>query len=233
MAGRDEGAHSEEGMIGLWLLLLYVPLFGQDEMALRRFFEGKKVRVKLDMPASHLGVDVVFKGDPPVNFREYGQRTKKFGISLREGDSVMITTVKVKDKVIEFQLGGGGYGTFGDDSGSVGYSSVTKSSREKDLEKELKNTTDARRKDELRREIGRLESARRYEDSRRRDEARRLEVIKKAEVAEKRKDAGARFNLRFPEHYLREAPPTPGLVVSMLEEYVDFGDLKERLAAGQ
>jgi hypothetical protein len=233
MAQADEAAHSEEGMIGAWLLLLALPVFGQDEMALRRFFEGKKVRVKMDMPASHLGVDVVFKGDPPVNFREYGQRTKKFGISLREGDSAMITTVKVKDKVIEFQLGGGGYGTFGDDSGSVSYSPVSKSTREKDLEKELKNTTDARRKDELRREIGRLESARRYEDSRRRDEARRLEAIKQAEIAQKRKDAGSRFNLRFPDRYLRESPPTPALVMSMLEEYVDFGDLKEKAAAGQ
>lgn len=221
----------------IWTTLLLVgsvlPLLGQDEMALRRFFEGKKVRVKMDMPASHLGVDVFFKSDLPVNFREYGERTKKFGIALREGDSVMITTVKVKDRIIEFQLGGGGYGTFGDDTGSVSYSSVSKSSREKDLEKELKNTTDSRRRDELRRELGRLESARRYEDSRRRDDARRLEAIKKAEVAEKRKDGGSRFNLRFPEHYLQEAPPTPMLVVSMLEEYVDFGELKSKLTAGQ
>jgi hypothetical protein len=31
----------------------------------------------------------------------------------------MITTVRVKKKNIEFQLGGGGYGVFGDDSGTV------------------------------------------------------------------------------------------------------------------
>lgn len=217
-----------------WMLAaLALPLFAQDEMALRRFFEGKKVRVKMDMPASHLGVDVFYKSELPVNFREYGERTKKFGISLREGDAVMITTVKVKDRIIEFHLGGGGYGTFGDDSGSVSYSSVSKSSREKDLEKELKNTTDSRRRDELRRELGRLESARRYEDSRRRDDARRLEAIKKAEIAEKRKDAGSRFNLRFPERFLTEAPPTPALVVTMLEEYVDFGELKTKLTSGQ
>ncbi|MBL8178181.1 MAG: hypothetical protein JNK48_26135 [Bryobacterales bacterium] len=215
-----------------WMLMLGLPLVAQDEMALRRFFEGKKVRVKMDMPASHLGVDVFYKGEMPVNFREYGERTKKFGIALREGDAVMITTVKVKERIIEFQLGGGGYGTFGDDSGSVSYSSVSKSSREKDLEKELKNTTDSRRRDELRRELGRLESARRYEDSRRREDARRLETIKKAEIAEKRKDAGSRFNLRFPERYLQEAGPTPSLVMGMLEEYVDFGELRAR-AAGQ
>ncbi|MFN7937674.1 MAG: hypothetical protein U0R19_30375 [Bryobacteraceae bacterium] len=216
-----------------YFALLSLPLLAQDELALRRFFEGKKVRVKMEMPASHLGVDVFYKAEMPVNFRDYGSRVKKFGVALREGDSVMITTVKVKDRVIEFQLGGGGYGTFGDDSGSVSYSSVSKSSREKDLEKEIQKTPDGRRKDDLKRELSRLESARRYEDSRRREDARRLETIKKAEIAEKRRDAGSRFNLRFPERFLLESPPTPALVVSMLDEYVDFGDLRAKLAPGQ
>lgn len=215
------------------LTALALPAFAQDELALRRFFEGKKVRVKLDMPASHLGVDVIYKADPPVNFREYGQRTKKYGISLREGDSVMITSVKVKEKNIEFQLGGGGYGTFGDDSGSVSYTSVPKSSREKDLERDIRNTPDGRHRDELKRELSRLESYRRREDSRRRNEANQLETSKKAEIAEKRKDAGSRFNLRFPDRYLLESPPSPALILGMLEEYVEFGDLRTKALPAQ
>lgn len=215
------------------LALITLSAFAQDELALRRFFEGKKVRVKLDMPASHQGVDVYFKADMPVNFRDYGQRIKRFGVSLREDDTVMITTVKLKDKLIEFQLGGGGYGTFGDDSGSVSYTSVPKSSREKDLERQIQHTTDSKRRDDLKRELSRLESSRRYEDSRRREDARRLEAIKKSEIAEKRKDAGSRFNLRFPERYLLESPPTPALVVTMLQEYIDFGDLRDKALPAQ
>src|SRR5215210_3107327 len=49
----------------------------------------------------------------------------------------MITRIKLKDKLIEFQLGGGGYGTAGDDTDTSAYvASVPKSIREKTLERE-------------------------------------------------------------------------------------------------
>ena len=77
---------------------------------LRRFFEGKQVVVKIDMPATKNGVDVQV-GDPqPMNFKEYSNRLKNAGVALRSGDRVMVTTVKLKDNSIEFQLGGGGVG---------------------------------------------------------------------------------------------------------------------------
>jgi hypothetical protein len=44
---------------------------------------------------------------------------------------VLVTKVKVKDDLIEFQLGGGGYGTFRDDASSnVFVPSASKTERE-------------------------------------------------------------------------------------------------------
>jgi hypothetical protein len=61
----------------------------------------------------------------------------------------MITKIKVKDKLIEFQLGGGGYGTFGDETSSDIYvPTVSKSRREKNLEKQLKYENEERRRRE-------------------------------------------------------------------------------------
>ena len=110
--------------------------FAQGEAELRDFFEGKSVRVKMDMPATQQGIDVYPDARRPINFEEYSARVKASGISIRTGDSVIVTRVRLKDKIIEFQLAGGGYGTFGDDtSGSVYTPSTPKSNREKDLEK--------------------------------------------------------------------------------------------------
>ncbi|MFN5581990.1 hypothetical protein [Gemmatimonas sp.] len=46
-------------------------------------------------------------------------RIKEFGTALDVGQQVMVTKVVVKgDSHIEFQLGGGGFGTLSDDAGT-------------------------------------------------------------------------------------------------------------------
>jgi len=95
------------------------PARAQNEYELKRAFEGKFVIVKMDMPATQYGIDLVPGREPAVDFKAYSQRVKQYGIALRAGDRVMVTTIRIKKKNIEFQLGGGGYGTFGDDSGYV------------------------------------------------------------------------------------------------------------------
>jgi hypothetical protein len=197
----------------------------QSEDALKRYFEGKQVRVKIDMPGTHHGIDLYYKKDPPVDFKTYSQRLKNFGVALRDGDTVRVTTIHVKNKNIEFQLNGGGYGTFGDDSGSVYLPSVTKSSRESSLERDLKNETDSRRRDDMNRELSRLRDTRQREERYRRERQIELETIKKREILEKRRDGGSRFNLWFPPELLAEAIPTPDLVMKALSDYVDFSPM--------
>jgi hypothetical protein len=127
----------------------------------------------------------------------------------------------LKDKIIEFQLAGGGYGTFGDDtSGSVSTSSTSKSNREKDLEKAVKNEKDAARKKQLQRELDDLRSAREREDARNQAAAASASEAKKARIADARLHGGSRFNIRYQDGI----PPGlgPDGIMRALAEYVDF-----------
>ncbi len=94
-------------------------LAAQGEAQLRRAFEGKRITVKIDMPASAEGVDVFPSSSRPIDFPKLSGHLKKWGVALKAGESGMITKVKVKDDLIEIQIGGGGSGTTGDVLGSL------------------------------------------------------------------------------------------------------------------
>lgn len=198
------------------------PLFGQSEPALRAFFEGKTVRVKMDLPATKDGVDVNFRSIPPVDFKAYSQRIKNAGVSVRNGDTIMVTQVRVKGRNIEFQMGGGGYGTFGDDSGSVSLPVITKSRRESDLERMVSEEGDRRRRESLERELSRIRADRQRAEERRRVEEARLREMRRMEIMEKARMAGSRFNIWYPNNYLKESIPTPRELMETLDEFVDF-----------
>jgi hypothetical protein len=89
-------------------------LAAQDEARLRHALEGKRVTAKMDMPATQEGVDVFPGSSRPIDFPKLSGRLKKNGVAIKDGESAMVTKVKVKDDLIEIQLGGGGYGTSGD-----------------------------------------------------------------------------------------------------------------------
>lgn len=90
----------------------------QDEGHLRAALEGKRLTLQIDMPATAEGVDIYPGTGRPLNMEKYANRLKDNGAAIKAGESNMITKVKVKDDVIEVHLGGGGYGTFGDQLGS-------------------------------------------------------------------------------------------------------------------
>ena len=138
----------------VFLVALAAPAAAQDEAALRSALEGRHVTLRIDMPATSDGVDVKADARQPLDYRQHGDRLKRYGTSLRSGESVMVTLVKLKKDLIEFQLNGGGFGTFGDDtSTSVYIPHMEKSTREKDLEKRVKDETDPRRKRQLQDEL--------------------------------------------------------------------------------
>jgi hypothetical protein len=203
---------------------LSTPSAQTNEAALKQFFEGRTVTVRMDLPGTSAGVDVFPDARQPMDLDQYSARIKANGVAIHSGDPVMITKVHVKEKVIEFQLGGGGFGTFGDDtSTSVYVPSTSKSEREKRLERELKDEQDARRKREIRDELDRLRREREREDERNRAAATVAEEQKRVRIAQQRLHSGSRLNIR----YQNGVPP--GLqadgVMRALEEYVDFGAL--------
>ncbi len=202
------------------LALSAVPAAAQSEPDLKAFFEGKSVRVKIDMPGTQEGVDVYPDARQPLDMKQYSSRIKSYGIAIHNGESVMVTFVRVKEKLIEFQLGGGGYGTFGDDTSSVSVPTATKTQREKDLEKLVKSETDSGRKRRLQEELDDLRSAREREDARNRARAAAANEAKKDRIANDRLHSGSRFNVR----YQNGVPP--GLasdgVMRALEQYLEF-----------
>jgi hypothetical protein len=198
------------------------PASAQTEWDLKQAFEGKFVVIKMDMPATQRGVDLYPDREPSVDFRAYSARVREFGVALKPGDRIMVTTVRVKKKNIEFQLGGGGYGVFGDDTGYVYVPEESKSRREKDLERDLKDERDPDRRRRMQRELDDLRRDRERENRRARSESRDLTERKQSEIASKRLDAGSRFNLWFEEGRLEARPPTPRQLRQMLGQFLDF-----------
>jgi hypothetical protein len=210
----------------LIFLFIATSVFAQTQAdtqsELEHFFEGRKVKVKIDMPATKYGIDVYPTRNPQMNFDDYAKRLKQFGTAVHEGDSLLITKVKVKKDLIEFQLGGGGFGTAGDDSSTyVSTPSPDKTRREKDLERDLKTVTDPAQKKKMKQELDDLRQDRAREEARLRTIAAEAEEFKKARVREQAKTAGSRFNIR----YDNAIPPyalSPEAVMQALAAYVEF-----------
>lgn len=208
---------------GLLILMSALLISAQTENDLKNYFEGRRVEIRLDMPATKDGVNVYPEKDRAIDFSRYGDLMKNFGASLLEGDRVMITKVKVKSKHIEFQLGGGGYGTFGDDSGAVSVPMTSKSNREKDLEKSLKYEENDRERRHIRRELDYLRNEREREDNSNRAAAATAQQIAKVRIQEKRLQAGSRFNIKF-DRKLNAQDLTPQAIMDALSQYVSFAD---------
>jgi hypothetical protein len=197
----------------------------QDEASLKSAFERQRVTVRIDMPGSDDGVDIrvqtgVVSGIA-MDLQRYRNDLKRYGTAIRAGDSAMITMIKVKKDLIEFQLDGGGFGTFGDDASTTSnIPLVDKTDREKTLERELKTEKDAARKRSLQSELDRLRDRREFENRRIRAERARDEEIKRERVAQDRLRGGSRFNIRYKDRV------PPGVhaedIMTALGEYVDF-----------
>jgi hypothetical protein len=208
------------------------PAAAQNEAALKTYFEGKRVIVRLDLPGSSDGVDVHADASRAVDFKRYNNDLRRYGTAIHSGDSVAVTLVKVKKDLIEVHLAGGGFGTAGDDtSTSANIPLVEKSRREKDLEEQVKEEDDRDRRRRLQGELDDVRARRERENRRIAVERERIEAIKMERIAERRLRGGSRFNLRY-----KGAIP-PGLgpedVVVALGEYVDFGgrnDAREEAA---
>ena len=211
------------------LVCLGTPAVAQDEGALRSFFEGRRVRVTIDMPGTSDGVDVHADASRAIDFREHGQRLKQYGTAIRAGETATVTLVKVKKDLIEFQLGGGGFGTFGDDtSTSVYIPHIDPSKRERELDRLIEDEDDSRRRHRLEDERDELRRRREREDRRIDADREIAESHKREVVAEKRLAGGSRFNLRY-----ENAVPSgikPDEVMAALAKYVDFspGDFPSR-----
>ena len=196
-----------------------------DEKVLKRFFEGHSVVVRLDMPATASGIDVYPEREDPVDYGKLGDRTRASGVAVREGERIVVSRIKLKDDLIEFQLGGGGFNSFKDGSGTATATSVPKSSLEKDLERELKEEKDSRRRREIQRELDDLRHEREAENARKREIAEQTNDRRREHDRRRALEMGSRFNVRFEKKDVPSAFRSPEGVMRALGRYVDFLDL--------
>jgi hypothetical protein len=198
------------------------PAGAQTEEALRAAFEGQRVTVRIDMPGTSDGVDIHGDARHALDYKEYGDRLKRYGAAIRAGDSVTVTLVKMKKDLIEFQLAGGGFGTFGDDtSTSVSIPDARKTEREKDLERRIDDENDRDRRRAMQRELDDLRDRRDRENRRIAAERERQSEAKRVRIAEQRLRGGSRFNLRYDDRVPEGIRPQD--VTAALGEFVDFG----------
>jgi hypothetical protein len=208
------------------LALLISPLVAhaQSEAALKEYFEGRTVKLKLAMPGTEDGVDVYPGTSKPLDFPRHADRIKDYGTALRAGDQALVTKLKVKAKLIEFQLDGGGYGTSGDEtSSSVSVASAPRTKREQNLEAELKREIDPVRRRAIKEELDDLKARRAREDARNRASVAEAEESKKANIRQRRLEGGSRFNIRYKDGVPATAI-TPEAIKEALAAYVDFDE---------
>lgn len=191
------------------------------EIELKSAFEGRRVAIRFDMPATERGVDVRPDRSPRVDLSDYAKRLKKYGTALHNGETALVTKVRVKDKLIEFQLDGGGYGTFGDEGDDVHVQPTERSTRERELEKLVKVEKDPVRRKQLQTELDDLVRERHKEDQRLQALSADAEETRKARIRDKALASGSRFNIRYARN-VTEDDLTVGAVRNALAEYLDF-----------
>jgi hypothetical protein len=210
-------------------LVMALPAAAQNEAALKSAFEGRRVTVRIDMPGTSDGIDVRMDSHQTIDLPSYRDDLKRHGIAIHAGEPTLVTLVKVKKDLIEFQLGGGGFGTFGDDtSTAVSLPLVEKSEREKALEKRIKDEDNRDRRREMERELADIHDRRERENRRIALERERLQAQRREEVAERRLQGGSRFNLRYEDHV--PAGVRPEDVMATLAEYVDFRETPSNIS---
>lgn len=209
-------------LVPVFLMALAAPAAAQSEAELKSAFEGRRITLRIDMPGDSDGVDVHADAKRAVDFNKYKDALKRHGTAIHVGETVVVTLVKLKKDLIEFQLGGGGFGTLGDDtSTSANLRLPERTSRERDLEKRIKDEDDRDRRRRLERDLDDLRERRERETARIMAERERIEEQKRERIAEQRLRAGSRFNIRYEDRV--PAGMRPEDLMAALAEYVDFG----------
>jgi hypothetical protein len=172
------------------------------------------------MPATQKGIDINVGYTLPIDSGSLGDRIAQTGVSIREGTQVPITKVHLKDDLIEFHLGGGGFNWFWDTQGTVS-PDTGKSHRERELEKQIRNEADPDRRRDLEHELREVRRDREREDRHRRETADLENSLRNQQDHQRALLKGSRFNLRWDDKVPPQAE-TPQAVMELLSPWVDF-----------
>jgi hypothetical protein len=193
------------------------------ERALKQFFEGRAVTVRIDMPATSKGIDIRVDQPSPLDSGSLSDRMNETGVAIADGARVPITNVHLKDDLIEFHLGGGGFNWLWDTQGKVS-PQTGKTQREKNLEKDIKNESDPDRRRRLERDLDEERSHREREERRSREYADAENSLRDQQDHQRAPSKGSRFNLRW-AHKVPLQAESPRAIMEILSPWVDFSGL--------
>lgn len=206
-------------------LLLFVSqaVFSQGDVKtaraqLKQSFEGKTVRLKVDMPADQLGIDLFPDNSVVEDLNTTLSRTRKFGVSLRTDARPVITKVTIVKNRIIFQLDGGGYVA---PRRPVKPPPTPKSPYEKWLEVKVK--TDKGYWDELIAERHKREALDKINYQKYQNDLEKWKKLEKV-APQVRLKKGSRFNLIFTK--TKASSLIPEDLIKLLAAYVDFTPIK-------
>jgi len=174
--------------------------------------------VKQDLPASKPGIDVFPDSASTFNYADYSRRLKEFGVAIRRNQSAPVTSVKVRDKSIELQLGGSA-APEGTDNSPAASVAVEKSPRERILERDVERETDPERQAGMQQELDTLRKQRQKEDARLK--AALAQLSTGSDDGSRFASLGSRINLVFPGGVPARAL-NPDYVRSALKSWIDF-----------
>ena len=181
--------------IGVPLLALASPAAAQTEEALRGRVR-RQARDAADRHAGHVGRRRrAWRRRHALDYKEYGDRLKRYGVALHAGDSVTVTRGENEEGPRRVQLAGGGFGTFGDDNAEhVGLQipDARKDRAREELEERIDDEHDRDRRRALQRELDDLRDRRERENRRIAAERERQSEAKRVRIAEQRLRGGSR-----------------------------------------
>lgn len=188
-------------LIALVLAACAQVAIGQDdsEPRMQKALEGRRVLVKMDLPAIDTGVDLFIDNtEVSYNAASYSQLMKDYGVSVKKGTRSRITGVRITGKGIEIDLDGGGLP--GPDW-VVGNLRLVepipqaKSDREQELERQLQSETNPGTAGFLRNEIEYERQRRFSQDERNRQQFERVSRLRNEYITENRKSWGSKVTV--------------------------------------
>jgi hypothetical protein len=219
----------------LLLLSFAAPaVLSQDSSAANtnlKAFTGKRVILKIDMPATLKGVDV-WPEKPVVPDPKLRGRKKAFGVSLNKNTGATVTDVLIAVNQIGFLLEGGGFGTSEDMQPfplPVKLPLTPKSDTEIRLEIAIKDPKNRSRIPYLNERLIELRNARRIIDQKNSSDYNKALKSRLGKIQKASSKRGSRFNIRLKKIDISSV--TPDDVMKWLEYYVDFSSPESALPA--
>ncbi len=197
----------------------------QDEQTLKQYFEGKTIKVKIDMPATFEGINIYPNNPNPLEQKKYIEKLNQNGISIHKGEHVQITKILQKEKHIEFQLGGGGYSPIVEKIGDPDKSTLSESDEEKKLKEKIKLETNNTEKARLNKALRKLQRIRRTEQEELNMNAKKSQASQKEQTSRMPRESGSRFSIRYSSKVGHEQLTIESIKTALCE-YVNFESLK-------